>query len=263
MRIDEYTLDVILKGKLRFYQKKKGYRFSIDSLLLGNFVEIKPGERALEIGSGCGIVSIMASKRFPEARIYSAESQKDLYVLSRLNGFINGTDNVTFFHYDIREHRLTFSPGIFDVIFSNPPYRERRSGKVPPSMEKLLAKHQVTLTPEDLAEATSYLLKNRGRLYLIYRPRRLLNLLQELSRKGINTSILVPIFSEMRGDAELVLIKAEKGTNREMEILGPISLYDGRGRKTPFHLAVSETLFPSGMKLWKERKMEQIPTERS
>ncbi len=259
MRADEYTLDEVLGGRLRFFQRKKGYRFSIDSLILGNFVGLNPKEKALEIGSGCGVVSIMVGTRHPDSLILGIEVQGELYRLSKINRIINGTDNVFFINSDVRDSKLIFSPGSFDAIFLNPPYREVRGGRTPPDAEKLLAKHQILLAPHEISKVASYLLKNRGKLYIIYEPRRMLDLIHELSERSINPSFMVPIFSENRWEADIVFLEAEKGTKRELKVVGPFSLYDGKGERTPFHLEVSLRLFPSGTRPWKEKQIWTTP----
>ncbi len=253
--MNSYTLDSILNGSLFLYQREKGYRFSIDALLLGNFVETQG--RALEIGSGCGVVSLMVAKRFPNSLIYGMEIQKELFTLSKTNKLINHIDNVFFLLGDVRDAKLIFKDSTFDTVFSNPPYREVRSGKRSPFEERLIARHEVALNLRDLINVASYLLKPKGRLFLIYRTRRLPELINLLEKKKIHPFILIPIFSSHRGDAELFLIEAEKGTKREMEILGPISLYDEKGEKTSFHSLVSSILFPGEgstetKKIWRQ-----------
>ncbi len=254
MRFNDLSLDKALRGSIKILQRKKGYRFSIDAILLGNFVHINSGNIALELGSGSGIVSFIVAKRYGDSKIYGIEAQEDLYFLSLLNKKINNIENVFFINLDINDIPLVFPPHLVDVVFTNPPFREKKSGKIPPDKERLIARHEVLVGLEDLIESTNYILKPRGKFFMVYRARRLPELIFHLFRKKIFPTFIIPIFSEAKGEAELFLIMAEKGVRREMEILGPILLYDERGQKTTFHKVVSSRYFPRGIEVWRGRK---------
>jgi tRNA1Val (adenine37-N6)-methyltransferase len=167
------TLDFLCGDKLQLIQKKDGYRFSIDAILLANFVTLKKHERLLDIGSGCGVMPIYLSKKGYTNTMLGVEIQKDLFDLSLRNKIGNKCDNIDFFYGDITswEHNLKKSP--FHVVVSNPPYTKSRTGRKSPGQSRLLARYETALDLHGLISVSSSLLFKKGRFYVIYPSRRL------------------------------------------------------------------------------------------
>lgn len=88
--MEEETLDTILNGRLQVFQNKKGYRFSLDSILLAHFVSLKPRARVIDLGCGNGIIVLIAAKRFPHVNCVGLEIQEKLAELARKNTQLNG-----------------------------------------------------------------------------------------------------------------------------------------------------------------------------
>ncbi len=91
--MEEETLDEILDGHLRVFQKKKGYRFSLDSILLAHFVSLKPRTCAIDLGCGSGIILLILAKRFPCVNYTGLEIQENLATLAQKNTQLNGLDS--------------------------------------------------------------------------------------------------------------------------------------------------------------------------
>ena len=136
------TLDTI--GDIKLYQNKRGYRFSVDALLLYSFVNLHRAYRIADLGAGSGIIGILLAKRYPKAEITLIELQKSLAELAKRNIVLNNLqDRVTVIKNDIRDidtiHLFTNSPlHRFDLVVSNPPFRRQRTGLISPSDEKRL-----------------------------------------------------------------------------------------------------------------------------
>jgi tRNA1Val (adenine37-N6)-methyltransferase len=114
------TLDILCEEKLKFFQKKDGYRFSIDAFLIANFVTLKKGERLLDIGTGCGIIPIYLAKRGYTNDMLGVEIQDDLFHLAMKNKVLNNmSDHIQFLKGDIRSHVLKSKKEPFNVIVSN------------------------------------------------------------------------------------------------------------------------------------------------
>ncbi len=167
------TLDVLCEDKLQIIQKKNGYRFSIDPILLANFIALKKHERILDIGSGCGIIPVYLTKKGYTNEMLGVEIQKDLYDLSLRNKAINHCENVNFIHGDITAmvQRLKKSP--LHVVISNPPYTKEKTGRKSPHHSRSVARYDTFLNLSDLITVSSSLLFKRGRFYVIYPSRRL------------------------------------------------------------------------------------------
>ena len=175
---DGETIDEFFHGRLRVLQKKKGYRFSIDSLLLADFVTLKKGDRVVDLGTGSGIVALVLALRFPTARIAEIEIQEELADMAERSVALNGlTDRITIYPGDVKKIRKLLEPQSFDVAVFNPPYRKLNSGRINPNGERAIARHEVKGTIDDFLSAARYLLKYAGRVYLVYPAARSLSLI--------------------------------------------------------------------------------------
>ncbi len=163
------TLDTFYQGRILVLQKKKGYRFSVDSPLLAAFIQTSPGEELLELGTGNGIISLLLSLK-PFRQITALEIQNPLADLARRNVRLNNLEGrILIVQADLR----SFDPGRkFDVIFSNPPYIKWRGGQLSRSEEKSIAKHELKCDISDIMRKTRELLKEDGRAYFIYSAKR-------------------------------------------------------------------------------------------
>ena len=163
----ELTRDFFLDKKIIVYQPKKGYRFSIDAPILADYIKINDNKSVLlEIGGGCGIISLIISKTKEIKRIYIIEIQEIMVKAIKKNIEENKVDAlIKLVKGDFQNYPFKRK---FDIIFSNPPYRAMGSGKMPENVSKALAKFEIKLSMKKLLENSYDLLKEKGSLYLIY-----------------------------------------------------------------------------------------------
>ena len=166
MRSDD-TTDSILSGRIRIRQPRKGYRFGIDSVLLAHFIKLNAEERALEIGCGTGVVIILLARLQKFKQIVGVEIQKEPAEYAAWNLEQNGVPDCRIVQADAKLLDRILPLNSFDLIFSNPPYRKLGSGKLNPSAEKAVARHEVSLRLQDLFQCCEQLLKPTGRLTVI------------------------------------------------------------------------------------------------
>ncbi len=169
LKNSDETLDTFYHGRVLVLQKKRGYRFAVDAVLLADFIQPRPADELLELGCGCGIISLLLSQK-PFRHLTSLEIQPSLADLARRNVILNHLEEkITVIEADLR----TYSPGRkFDVIFANPPYFKLATGWVSPMTEKAIARHEIMVDAPSLLSKTSELLKPDGRCYFIYRANR-------------------------------------------------------------------------------------------
>ena len=167
------TVDILCQGRIEVIQKKAGYRFSIDAILLANFVRTKKHERVLDIGTGCGIIPIYMSRKGCQNEMVGVEIQKDLYEVALKNKMLSSCSNVTYLHDDIKSCFNALKKTPFHVVISNPPYTAERTGRQCPVPSRLVARHESHLSLSDLTSISSALLYKKGRFYVIYPSRRL------------------------------------------------------------------------------------------
>ncbi len=219
------TLDSFFDGKLQVIQKKKGYRFSIDAVLLSRFVKIHKDERVIDLGTGCGILSLLLSQTTKARSFVGVEIQRGLAECAKKNVLLNHLeDRMSILQQDLRELGKTFAPGSFDVVLSNPPYRKYRSGRINPSEEKAIARHEMRGTLEDLISVTSYLLPAKGRCYFIFPAMRTVDLLMALRSRKLEPKRLQFVHPRMGEDAKFVLAESVKTSGVELKVTGPLIL---------------------------------------
>ena len=219
------TLDSMKDIKL--FQAKKGYRFSIDALLLENFISARRLERGIELGTGSGIISILLARRLKDTGIIAVEIQKSLAERAKRNVSLNGLDGkVEILFKDIKELKKVFPTNEFDFAFSNPPFRKTKTGRLSISEERAVARHEIEITLPDLIKAASYLLKHSGKFYLIYHPFRLAELIEMLRKARLEPKRMRFVHSTEGDEAKMVLIEAVKGSGTWLKIDPPLYLYE-------------------------------------
>ena len=227
------TLDTFFNGKLQIIQKKKGYRFSLDAILLSQFIRIRKNDRVIDLGTGCGILPLLLSYTTKTLSFVGIEIQKTLAECARKNVVLNHLDDrISILKQDFRKLRRTFPPGSFDVVLSNPPYRKKRSGRINPSMEKAIARHEIKGTLEDLISAASYLLPNKGKCYLIFPALRTVDLFVALRDEKLEPKRLQFVYPRFGGEAIFILIESVKAGGAEVKIMDPLIVHESDERET-------------------------------
>jgi tRNA1Val (adenine37-N6)-methyltransferase len=222
--VDE-TLDLFLDGKLQIIQKKKGYRFSVDTLLLGQFVRIRKNERVIDLGTGCGILPLILSQNTKDNSFVGVEIQRGLAECAEKNVVLNHLEGrVSILKQDFRELKTIFQQGSFDVVVSNPPYREYQTGRINPSMDKAIARHEIKGKLEDLISMASYLLPPKGRCYLIFPALRTVDLFVALRKGKLEPKRIQFVHPRVGEEAKFILVESFKASGVELKITRPLIL---------------------------------------
>ncbi len=227
------TADSFFNGRLRICQMQDGYRFSIDAVLLADFCRPRPQDRILDIGAGCGIISLLLAWRHPGIRLVGVEAQAELAELAVFNVRQNRMeDRIAIANKDIKDFRPSGGEGLFDGIVSNPPYRRAFSGRINPDRQKALARHEILLTLDSLLDRVRALLKTAGWFALVYPAERAAELLESMRRVNIEPKRLRPVYSTMESPARLVLVGGVKAGRPGLNIEPPLVIYGNDGRYT-------------------------------
>lgn len=221
-------VDSILDGRLRIIQKKTGYRFSLDALLLAYFAALNEGEDLIDLGTGSGIVALILAARYPRGRVLGIEIQEQLATMARRNAALNGLDErVEVRQGDIRRPETLCAPLSFDVAVFNPPYRRLRSGRMNLNQEKAAARHEVMSTAADFLAAAGYALREGGRVYTIYPATRMVEILLRMRGCRIEPKRLRMVHSRPDEAGKFSLVEGVKGGREELVVLPPLYIYEG------------------------------------
>lgn len=216
---------------LTLNQSLNGYRYSIDAFLLANFCSINKDSKVLDLGSGCGVVSILLSKAWPQSQIVGIEIQPDLIILARQNLSYNRLfKKVSFLQGDIREISRFFVKEEFETVVTNPPYYRIGDGRINPHFGKASSRHEVIGSLKDFIKAAALVLRPKGSLYIIFTAKRAPELMYECIGFGLEPKILRNVHSKVDTEANLVLLKAIKMGGPGLKILPPIYIFEKNGK---------------------------------
>lgn len=227
--------DSLFDGRLQCYQHRDGYRFSIDPVLLSHFMTFQPGSRVLDLGAGCGIVSLVLAYRYPSLQITALELQSTLFSLLHKNIASNAFHgHITAIQGDLRDIKKHIQDSSFDFVLCNPPYHKLDAARQGKRSEQTLARHEVAATLTDVVQTAFFALKTGGRVALVYPASRGASLLYELKNRGLEPKRLQTVYSYPGCYGKLVLVEAIKDGGEELEILPPFYVHaESGGSYTP------------------------------
>ena len=225
------SLSSLFGGRLKILQKKKGYRYTIDSVLLAHFVEPKKGERILELGAGSGVISLLLAFRNPGVRVTGLELQADLADMAGRSVAMNSLEGrVKIICGDARKAADLLEARSQDVVVFNPPYRKMGSGKLNPGREKALARHEIAGSIADFLRAASHALEPGGRVCMIYPCTRMVEAIHRMRVEKMEPKRLRMVHSRPGSRGDFILVEGMKGGGEELAVLPPLFIYkEGEG----------------------------------
>jgi tRNA1(Val) A37 N6-methylase TrmN6 len=226
----ELSEDSLFFGKLTCLQHRHGYRFSVDAVLLAHFIAPAAGDRILDLGAGCGVVSLLLGYRNPFISLCALELQPALAELCRRNALRNSlADRLQVKEGDLRSIDTLPAAGSFDWVVANPPYRKNETGRRNLDQEQAIARHEIKADLGAVVRAAAYTLKTRGRSAFVYPAARAAALINELINHGLAPKRLRVVHSYPGESARLVLVEAVKAGGEELAILPPLYIYEAAG----------------------------------
>ncbi len=215
------TIDPFMDGRLRLIQSKTGYRFSIDAVLLSDFVTIKKHDRVVDLGTGCGVIPLSLLMSKPVGHAYCLEIQPELAGQAARNAKLNNLDDrMSVILGDMRSLPLPSSS--VNAVVCNPPYRKKESGRINPDQQRAIARHEIYTSLDEIIKAAKFLLGIKGRFSLIYPAERLTDLIDKLRGAGFEPKKLRVIYPDMESGAKLVMLESWMGGKSGLTIMPPL-----------------------------------------
>ena len=222
----EVDLSTFLNEKCRFYQFKEGFRFGTDTFLLTDFVRVKGKERVVDLGTGCGVIPILLLLKYPELSAVGIDVLPENVDLALKNAEINGvSERFSAYALNVKEVKNHFKPASFDVAVSNPPFIEVGRGDVCTNRLRAYARQELSANLSDFIDAARYLLKNRGRFYLLLPVHRFVDAVYLLRERGLEPKRLRFIHPCPGRDANLFLLESVKGGGKGITVEPPLTVY--------------------------------------
>lgn len=237
----EHSLDSIISSKFKFFQPLDGYRVNIDTIILYYFALEHVKGDVLEIGSSTGVISILLSKSRNVRKVVGVEIDQQPCNLAIRNAEINNCDEkVVFINSDINDFKKLFKPQSFDAIVTNPPFIKYGTGRSSNKKSVNIAHHDVHLNIELIFRAARYLLKPGGSLIMLFKTQRIEEIF--LNKRGFNIELIRFIHRRANKSADVFLFLARKGGGRQINILPPLFLHEGKGYTDEIaHMLAPET----------------------
>lgn len=213
------------------YQDDDYFLFSLDSVLLANFVTLKLSDKKnVDLCSGNAPVPMLMSFR-TKARIFGVEIQKYIYDMGYDSIKENGLDNqIKFINDDVKKTKEIFDAESFDVVTCNPPYfKYQHDSLINDNIGKAIARHEVSITVEDVISCAQYLLKNGGTFAMVHRPERLIEIINLMQKYGIEPKKMRLVYPKDAKSANILLIEGIKNGKSGLKIESPLIVHDDHG----------------------------------
>lgn len=217
MNLDQCSYDYLPGTDIYLYQHPDMFHVNTDTALLGQFMEVRKSDRVMDIGTNNGALLLYAMSK--QAKEYiGVEINPEACVLARYNCNELHQMNALFYNEDV----LTLHHDPVSCIICNPPYFQRHDqNPVNLNQHLSLARHETHLTLEALIAKISTLLTDRGRLYMIHRSERLIDLALLCRMHQMEIKKLQFVYDETKAEATSVLIEAMKQGKAHCRILPP------------------------------------------
>ncbi len=241
-RLDDLGID-----NLKLIQNTDYFCFGTDSVLLANFVKSNNYKNViLDLCSGLGVIPVIMSKKKKYSKIIGVELQNEMFELFKRNILINKLDNdIVALKGDIKDIKY-IRDSVFeqtkkqevDIIVCNPPYKNIGTGVINPNNVKYIARHEVKCNLEDVFYTSSKLIKEKGKLYIVHKPERLVDLFVLARKYNFEAKTLQFVVPKLGLSPSIILIEYIKNGGNELKVLPPIIEYDADGNYTKQFLEI-------------------------
>lgn len=226
--------DLVYFNNLKIVQNKDYFNFSLESILLPNFVEITPNtKKIIDFCTGNVPIPLVLSTR-TKSEIYAVEIQKEIYELAKETITINNLENrIKLLNSDVKEIYNDFETDTFDLITCNPPYFKKQDDSlINENIIKSIARHEILIELEDIIKISKKLLKNGGSLSIVHRTDRLIEIIDLMKKHNIEPKRLQFIYPKRNKKSNLIMIDGRKNGSTGLTVLNPLVVHNDDGSYT-------------------------------
>jgi len=229
----ELTKDSLFGGRLQIRQSRSGYRFSMDAVVIANQADINANDRVLDLGTGCGVISLILAHIHPDITVYGVEIQKNQATIAARNVRDNNLEKrVTILHQDLKTLSPHQTAGTVDVVICNPPHIEKFCGRISFNDQLAVSRHEIKITLDDLVKLAKRMLCRSGRLIMIYPAERLVDLIDRMRSCGIEPKKMSILYTKKNTPAKRILLEGVKGGRPGLAITQPLIIHNADGSYT-------------------------------
>ncbi len=231
---DNERIDDLQINNLKIIQKNDGFCFGIDSVLLSDFSKkIKANSEVVDLGTGTGILGILLCAKTKLKKIIGVEIQEEIAEMAKRSVELNNLgDRFEIVNANVKNLDKVLPIDHYNYIVTNPPYKKSNSGKTNENKTKLISRHEIEADLSDFVKISFKLLKDKGTLFMVHRPDRLVDLLYEMRKNKLEPKRIRFVYSNKDSDPKMVLIEAVKNGNAFLKIEKPLYIYSDDGSYT-------------------------------
>lgn len=232
IREDERLDDLQIKG-YKIIQHPDKFCFGMDAVLLSGFATVNEGERALDLGTGTGILPILLEAKNAGEHYTGLEIQPESVEMARRSVLYNDLqDRIDIIEGDIKEASKIFGKASMEVVTSNPPYMTNHHGLKNPNDAKAIARHELLCSLDDVVRESAAVLKPKGRCYFVHRPSRLVEIFEAMRKYRIEPKRMRLVYPYVNKEPNMVLIEGVRGGRPQLTVESPLIVYDAPGKYT-------------------------------
>lgn len=227
-------VDDLERNGYKLIQNPEVFCFGIDAILLAHFAKVNSSKkRVLDIGTGTGIIPIVMHAIYKKGQYTGIDIQEQMIEMASRSVKLNGIEeDVTMKVVDIKCCKQHFAAGQFDIITCNPPYMKGHAGLKNEHPSKTIARHEVACTLEDIIKGASYMLNYGGKLCMIHRPHRLVDIFFYMRQNNIEPKVMRMVYPKQGKEPTMVLVEGVKNGNPELRVQTPLYVYNEDGTYT-------------------------------
>ena len=219
-------IDDLNRCGYKIIQNTKKFCFGMDAVLLSSFAKANEGNKVVDLGTGTGIIPILMEAKTKASSFIGLEIQEESVDMATRSVVMNNQqDKITIKQGDIKTASKDFGAAMFDVVTTNPPYMNNAHALVNPDEAKAIARHEIKCALEDVVREGSKLLKVGGKMYMVHRPFRLIEIITMMKKYKLEPKRIRFVHPYIDKEANMVLIEACKGGKSMVKIEKPLIVY--------------------------------------
>lgn len=228
--LEHERLDELHRNGYHIIQNPKKFCFGMDAVLLSGFARVKPGETAIDLGTGTGIIPILLEAKTQGEHFTGLEIQPESADMAKRSVAYNHLeDKINIEIGNIKDASVQFGASSFHVVTTNPPYMTGQHGLTNPSEAKAIARHEILCNLEDVIRESARLLKPQGRFYMVHRPFRLSEIMCLMHQYGLEPKRMQLVYPFADKEPNMVLLEGLRGGKPRITVEKPLIVYKEPG----------------------------------
>jgi len=212
----------LLDYDLKIFQDNNFFKFSLDSVMLAEFVRIDlKDKKLLDLCTGNAPLPLILAPKI--LHITAFELQTEVFKLALEGVKHNSVDNITLINDNIKNIGNYFPGNNYDIVTCNPPYfKYSKNSIINENREKAIARHEIEINLKEIVDIAYENLREKGKFYLVHRTNRLLEICSCLEERGFGIKTIQFIYANETAECSMFLVESKKNTKSDIRVLNPI-----------------------------------------